>query len=74
MLIVLVAITGCVCCVESSSHLANGKRHVKFVHMKASEEVGCPICHKNFSRKQVMDRHMKSMHSEHFDVDPHFHN
>jgi len=62
----------CVLCGKHSNHLANGKRHVKFVHMKANEEVCCPICQKNFSRKQVMDRHMKSVHSEHLDMDSHF--
>jgi len=62
----------CLLCGKQSSQLVNGKRHVKFVHMKANEEVGCPICQKKFSRKQVMDRHMKSMHSEHFGGDPHF--
>jgi len=62
----------CVLCGKESSHLANGKRHVKFVHMKASEEVECPVCHKMFGRKQVMDRHMKTMHSQHFTMDQHF--
>ena len=59
----------CLLCGKQSSHLANGKRHVKFVHMKANEEVECPICHKKFARKQVVDRHMKNMHSEHFSME-----
>ena len=54
----------CILCGKRSSHLANGKRHVKFVHMKVSEEVECPVCEKKFARKQVMDRHMRTMHNE----------
>merc|ERR1711892_534405 len=56
----------CILCGKQSSRLANGKRHVNFAHMKASEEVECPVCHKMFGRKQVMDRHMKTIHSDHF--------
>jgi len=62
----------CLLCGKQSSQMNNGKRHVRFVHMKASEEVGCSICHKKFSRKQHLDRHMKNMHSEHYGVEPSF--
>ena len=56
----------CLLCGKQSSHLANGKRHVKFVHMKASEDAECPVCHKRFGRKQHLDRHMKTMHSDYY--------
>ena len=59
----------CVLCGKLSNHLQNGKRHVKFVHMKANEEVECPVCHKMFGRKQVMDRHMKNSHAQLFTMD-----
>jgi len=65
----------CVLCGKQSNHLQNGKRHVKFVHMKASEEVECPVCNKMFGRKQVMDRHMKNahpLHSQDFIMDQYF--
>jgi uncharacterized Zn-finger protein len=53
----------CILCGKASNHLANGKRHVKFVHQKISEEVECPLCGKRFARKQVVDRHIRTCHS-----------
>jgi len=58
----------CLLCGKQSKQLDKGKRHVKFVHMKASEEVECPVCGKKFARKQVVDRHMKNVHREHFSM------
>ena len=59
----------CLLCGKQSSNLFSGKRHVKFVHMKESEDIVCPVCQKRFGRKQHLDRHMKSLHSEQYNED-----
>lgn len=52
----------CMLCGKYTAEKGNAKRHVKYVHMRVSEEVDCPYCKKVYARKQVLDRHLKYCH------------